>query len=160
MMELHQDPAVVAAEDLKNALAAANVADPRPFVPTITSIARGYLPKSELASVLPAGIHITVMPGLDGDAMPLNRSVKTATFWLAIVVECKPETMSTAAIDELTGLVEDIERQLWMIQLPGGASHTGLVKLVPRYSWRHMKGSNTFVGIRRFEFKVDLKTRL
>lgn len=157
-MELHQDPAVVTAEELKDALLAADQLAERPFAVVITSIERGYLPRAELKN-LPAGIHITVMPGLDGDSEVLHRSAKRVTFHIGVAVESKvaPEDMSNTTLDALAGLMESIETFFEDVELPSGAEYQRAAKVSPRYSFRHLKLANTWVGLRKFEFKIGLK---
>ncbi len=157
-MESHQDPAVVTAEELKDALVAADQLAERPFAVVITSIERAYLPRTELKN-LPAGIHITVMPGLDGDSDVLHRSAKWANFHIGVCVESKidPEDMNNTTLDALAGLMESIETFLESVELPSHAEYQGAAKVAPRYSFRHLRHANTWVGLRKFEFKIGLK---
>ncbi len=157
-MERHQDPAVVTAEELKDALVAADQLEERPFAVVIASIERAYLPRTELKN-LPAGIHITVMAGLDGDVSPLNRAAKLNSYNIAVAVESKidPADMNNTTLDALAGLMESIETFIEDVELPCGAEYQGAAKVSPRYSFRHLKLANTWVGLRKFEFKIGLK---
>lgn len=156
-LSLHTDPVVQAAEEIRELIAEANELEEPPWALTPTAILRDYLPQSELAGTVSSDLKITVMPGLDGDEEPLNRSAIKLTFAIAIAVERKPATYSVETLDELCGFTEDLMAFLRKINLPCGAKHTGLSKAVPRYSWRHLQKSRTFVAIRRLYFEIALQ---
>lgn len=162
-MELNEDPAVVTAEELKLALIAA-IGGESPFAVQITSVERGYLPKTDLKTTLPAGgVYVTVMPGLDGDDEPLNNAAQLDSFQIAVVIESKLDTdqFNNETLDALAGLMQAIRSFIESVgELPSGAVYQRKSKASPRYSYRQLKLTRTFVALRRFEFKIGLKAGL